>query len=128
MPNVTINKEGKYNIGKYTFKIERFNKAVKNFPPADDSTAYVDLGKLDFNFELRARQEGDIIQPYGLKGSQKLKKYLNSKKIPNHEKDNLLFLTQNKEILWAINLGISDKIKVVKNPTHKLSILKRGTK
>ncbi len=128
LPIVTINKEGKYTIGKYTFEIEKFNKTVKKFPPSQDDVAYADLSKLEFNFELRTRQDGDIISPYGLKGSQKLKKYLNEKKIPNHEKDNLLLLAQGKEILWAINLGISDKIKVVKNPTHRLKIHKREAK
>jgi len=125
LPVITINKEGLYNIGEYTFEIEKFDKTVKKFPPSQDDTAYVDLSKLEFNFELRTRQDGDIIQPYGLKGSQKLKKYLNEKKIPNHEKDNLLLLAQGKEILWAINLGISDKIKVIKNPTHRLKIHKK---
>ena len=128
LPSVSINTEGKYKLGNYTFEIEKFNKEVKKFPPAQDDVAYVDLSRFNFDFELRTRQEGDIIKPYGLKGSQKLKKYLNEKKIPNHEKDNLLFFTQGKEILWAINLGISDKIKVVKNPTHRLKILKKEAK
>ena len=128
IPYLSINKEGKYTIGKYSFEIEKFTKTVKKFPPSQDDIAYVDLSKFEFNFELRTRKDGDIIQPYGLKGSQKLKKYLNEKKIPNHEKDNLLFLTQGKEILWAINLGINDKIKVVNNPTHRLKICKREAK
>ena len=76
-------------------------------------------------FELRTRQDGDIIKPLGSSGTQKLKKYLNTKKIPNHEKDNLFFLTQGNEILWAINLGISDKIKVTTHPTHRLKFYKK---
>ena len=48
------------------------------------------------------------------------------KKIPNHEKNNLIsFLTQGNEILWAIGLGISDKIKVTNNPTHRLKYYKK---
>ena len=61
-----------------------------------------------------------------MNGHQKLKKYLNSKKIPNHIKDELLFLTQGKEILWAPNIGLSDKIKVTKNPTHKIEVKTDG--
>ena len=60
-----------------------------------------------------------------MKGTQKLKKYLNAKKIPNHQKDNLLFLTQNNEVFWAINLGISDKIKITTLPTHRLKFYKK---
>ena len=66
----------------------------------------------------------DIIQPLGLNGTQKLKKYLNEKKIPKHEKENLIFLCQNNEILWAPGIGISEKIKVTSKPTHKLKLMR----
>ena len=102
-------------------EIIKCSKGVKTYPKDSESVIYADLSGLDFDFELRTRRDGDFICPYGLVGSQKLKKYLNAKKIPNHEKDGLLFLTQGKEILWAINLGISDKIKVNTNPTHKIT-------
>ena len=36
-----------------------------------------------------------------------------------------MFLTQGNEILWAIGLGISDKIKVTNNPTHRLKYYKK---
>jgi tRNA(Ile)-lysidine synthase len=124
MPYFHITKEGKYKKGDYVFEIEPFVKEVKKFPKETEDIAYVDLSKFDINFEIRTRQDGDVIQPFGLDGSQKLKKYLNSKKIPNHEKDKLLFLVCGKEILWAINYGISDRIKVVKNPTHRLRFYK----
>lgn len=124
MPYFHILKEGRYEADGYVFEIEKFEKSVKKFPKDSEGIAYVDLSHTEINFELRTRENGDIIQPYGLNGSQKLKKYLNSKKIPNHQKDALLFLAQGKEILWAINLGISDKIKVVKNPTHRLKFYK----
>ena len=32
-------------------------------------------------------------------GTQKLKKYFNEKKVPQHEKSNILLLTQNKEVI-----------------------------
>ncbi|MBQ9246019.1 tRNA lysidine(34) synthetase TilS [bacterium] len=126
LPYFHILKEGKYESKGYIFEVEKFSKEVKKFPKENENIAYVDLRSFEMNFEVRTRQNGDVIQPYGMNGSQKLKKYLNSKKIPNHEKDKLLFLTYENEILWAINLGISDKIKVVKNPTHRLKFLKKG--
>lgn len=124
LPYFHITKEGIYKCGEYIFEIEKFEKPVKKYPKETEDTAYVDLSRFKTDFEIRTRKDGDIIRPFGLDGSQKLKKYLNSKKIPNHQKDKLLFLAQNKEILWAINLGISDKIKVVKNPTHRLKFYK----
>ena len=119
-----ITKTGKYKINDYIFEIEKFDKEVKKYPKDSENVAYVDLSGLEFDFELRQRQAGDVIIPLGSVGSQKLKKYLNNKKIPNHEKDSLLFFAQEKEILWAAGLGISDKIKVQKRPTHRLKLYK----
>lgn len=128
LPYFHITKEGEYENSGYIFTIEKFIKPVRKFPKESDNTAYVNLGNLPFDFEIRPRTNGDIIQPFGLNGTQKLKKYLNSKKIPNHEKDNLLFLVQGKEILWAINYGISDKIKVKTKPTHKIKFIEKEGK
>lgn len=125
-PYFYITKEGKYENNGYIFEIEKFEKEVRKFPKDCDCCAYVNLKNLPLEFEIRTRQDGDIIKPFGLDGTQKLKKYLNEKKIPNHEKDNLLFMTQFNEIFWAIGLGISDKIKVNSKPTHRLAFYKKG--
>ena len=74
----------------------------------------------NIDFDLRTRLDGDIIKPLGCLGTQKLKKYMNEKKIPKHEKDKTLLLCKGNEVLWAVGLGISDKIKVVNKPTHVL--------
>lgn len=126
MPYFHITKEGKYENNGYIFEIEKFEKEVRKFPKDSDCTAYVNLKNLPLDFEVRTRQDGDIIKPFGLDGTQKLKKYLNEKKIPNHQKDNLLFMTQYNEVFWSIGLGISDKIKVNSRPTHRLAFYKKG--
>lgn len=125
LPYFQILHEGKYEDKNYVFEIKKFDKIVRKFPKDSEGIAYVDLKNFPFEFELRTRQYGDFIQPFGLNGTQKLKKYLNEKKVPNHKKDSLLFLTQDKEILWAINLGISDKIKVREKPTHIMRFYKK---
>lgn len=125
MPYFQVTKEGKYESNGYVFEIEKFEKEVRKYPKDNDCSAYVNLKNFPFDFEIRTRQDGDIIKPLGLNGTQKLKKYLNEKKIPNHEKENLLFLTQYNEVLWAIGLGVSDKIKVVSRPTHRLTFYKK---
>ena len=125
MPYFHITKEGKFESEGYIFEIEKFTKPVIKFPKDNENTAYINLKNIPINFEIRTRQDGDIIKPFGLNGTQKLKKYLNSKKIPNHEKNALLFLAQDNEILWAIGLGISEKIKVISKPTHKIKFYKK---
>lgn len=127
LPHFQITKEGIFEENGYIFEIEKFTKPVIKFSKDTDYTAYVNLSRLnpDLPLEIRSRQDGDIIKPFGLDGTQKLKKYLNAKKIPNHEKDNLLFLACENEILWAIGLGISEKIKVTNIPTHRLKFYKK---
>ena len=124
-PTLQIKKEGKYETQDYIFTLEKYDQKMAHFPKENENTAIVNLENFDFDFELRTRQNGDIIQPFGMAGTQKLKKYFNEKKVPQHEKSNILLLTQNKEVLWATGLGISDKIKVRTKPTHKLIIEKK---
>ncbi len=120
--DIHINTIGEYRNDGIVVNISECNRYPDEGTKFSDGTIYVDFGGVDFDFNLRNREDGDFIQPSGMTGTQKLKKYLNSKKIPNHEKDELLFLTQGKEILWAIGLGLNEKIRVKKNPTHKIVI------
>ena len=124
--NIKINKIGEYSCGGITVKISECDVVTDQNNNSCEESVFVDLSGIDFDFELRNRHDGDIIKPMGLNGTQKLKKYLNERKIPNHQKDKLLFLTQGNEILWAVGLGISDKIKVKTIPTHKIVIKRRA--
>lgn len=124
--SIKINKTGEYKDGRITVDIRECHSVSDKTDKFSGGTVFVDFSSLDFDFELRNRKDGDIIQPCGMNGHQKLKKYLNSRKIPNHKKDELLFLTQGNEILWAVGLGLSDKIKVTSKPTHKIEVKING--
>ena len=114
---------GNYIFEDYIFTIEPYTKNIKEFPHDNEFIAYTAFDEI--NFTLRHRKAGDIINPLGCKGSQKLKKYLNEKKVPQHEKDRLIFLCKGNEIFWAAGLGISEKIKVANTPTHMIKLKKR---
>jgi tRNA(Ile)-lysidine synthase len=118
--NVKIDKCGEFDFGDFVFSIKPFTEKIKNFPKDSDFCAYINTDKIDFS--LRYRKDGDIIQPLGTNGSQKLKKYLNEKKIPKHKKDNIILLCDKNEVLWVSGFGISEKIKVKENPTHIIEL------
>lgn len=120
---VPVTETGKYEFGDYVFVIEECHKQPKTFPKDFEKKAYVNLNNL--NLTIRTRRDGDIIQPLGLKGSQKLKKYLNEKKIPEYEKDKILLLCSGKNVLWAAGYGLSELIKVIDNPTHVVYLKER---
>lgn len=122
---VSLTQEGEYEIPKtsYIFSLEKF-KSTDNlkFPNENDLIAYVNLDETGIDFTLRTRREGDFITPFGMSGKMKLKKYLNSKKISMHEKDELILLTQGSEVIWVAGVGLSNKLKVVNQATHVIKL------
>lgn len=120
---INIKHCGEYKFGDFIFTIEPFGEEINSFPQDSEFKAFVNLSDIDFT--LRHRKDGDKIQPLGISGTQKLKKYLNEKKIPTHKKDKLILLCKDNEVLWVAGVGLNDKIKVVNTPTHVLT-LKRG--
>ena len=109
---------------QYKIILQKCDKKPTKFPPDSEGIAFVDLSDFNKNLEIRHRKDGDIIQPLGTNGKQKLKKYLNEKGIPKDIRDRMIFLCQNNEILWAPKVGISEKIKVKTIPTHTLKLEK----
>lgn len=116
---------GDYECGNLIFSIEKCTKTPNIFPTDAEKCAYVDLSGFE-KLTIRSRKDGDIIYPLNAGGSQKLKKFLNEKKIAAHKKDELLFLCSKNEILWAPGFAVSDKIKVVKSATHVLKLTNKN--
>jgi len=85
---------------------------------------YFDMNAAVNELILRNRQNGDIISPYGSKGSKKLKEYLIDEKIPKEIRDELLLLTAGREIIWIIGLRTSDKFKVNEKTINVIKIEK----
>lgn len=120
---ICIRVNGEYEIGDYIFEISPYAGEDLNSYPSDNTyCAYVDLSNFDLDLVLRTRRDGDMINPLGMDGSMKLKKYLISKSIPQHKKDELILLCKNNEILWVAGHGLSNKIQVKEKPTHKLTL------
>ena len=122
--NYLISEEGEYKINDKTLIIKKYaEKDLFTFPESTSSFIYVDLSKVEFPLVLRNRLEGDVINPFGMNGTMKLKKYLNSKGVNRHNRDELLLLANDDEILWVVGVGISNKIGVKTIPTHVLEIV-----
>lgn len=119
--SLDIKEIGEYEFDDFIFSVKPYDKeTISDFPKDFECKAYVDFDKIDFT--LRYRHDGDIIKPLGTKGSQKFKKYLNEKKIPNHKKDSVVLLCKGNEVLWAAGLGLSDSIKVNDKPKYIIEL------
>ncbi len=61
-------------------------------------------------YVARSRRQGDRFSPKGLTGSKKLKDYFIEKKIPRGERDHILLVASEKEVLWIPGRAVSNKL------------------
>ncbi len=123
-PEITITGEGEYRVGDKLFVLKKYvPKEVFIFPESAANFVYADLSGVKFPLTLRTRRDGDIINPFGMRGSMKLKKYMNSKGVSRHRRDDILLLANNEEILWVVGAGLSNKIGVKDTPTHVIEVI-----
>lgn len=120
---ISINKEGVYKYANKVFTIKKYNEGeLFVFPESTANFAYIDLSYVKFPLTLRTRKDGDIITPFGMQGSMKLKKYMNGKGVSKHRRDEIPLLCDEKEVLWVAGVGLNDKIGVKVTPTHVIEV------
>ena len=98
--------------------------AAPEFPPADSDEALVDLSSVTGTLVLRERQQSDQIRPFGMAELVKLKKYLHTHK-PSRPLKRIrqLVLADQQEVLWVPGVGLSNKLKVRNQPTHRIRLM-----
>ena len=120
---IIITAPGEYVLnGIYKFTITENKEMPEKFPKANVPMAYIDLPAPEFPLILRTRRNGDIIQPFGMQGKMKLKKYFINKNIPEHDRDKIILLCKDKEVMWAIGTGLSEKLRSNGIPAYKLTM------
>ena len=110
-----INGEGSYLFKNKIFEIKKINDMPEEFPNETENYAFVNL---TFPLILRTRRDGDIINPFGMKGSMKLKKYFINKNIEKYKRDEIVLLCNEKEVLWIPEAGLSEKLRAEKAPLY----------
>lgn len=122
--NIVIDSEGEYQVGDKKLVIKPYiEDDIFIFPESTANFAYVDLSNVKLPLIARTRRDGDIINPFGMSGSMKLKKYLNSKGVSRHKRDEIIILANEDEVLWVVGVGLSNKIGVTKSPTHVIEVI-----
>ena len=61
---------------------------------------------------VRNRRQGDRFQPYGMRGTKKIKDFLIDAKVPRYERDSIPLLVCGDEILWVIGYTTSEPFKI----------------
>jgi tRNA(Ile)-lysidine synthase len=105
------------------------------FPLSGQIEALVDLTETDKPIFVRRRLAGDFIQPLGMNERVSLKKYLHTHKAASLEpilrqsldakwtQTKCIVLANENEVLWIPGVGLSERIRVRNQPSHKMSIL-----
>ncbi len=125
---VKVDLEGKtiFKDLKKVLTVQSFDDINVSFEYPDETSkdALVDLSGISEPLYLRTRRAGDKIQPFGMKEKVKLKKYLINKGIPEFQRDELILLATDSEVIWVVGVGLSENARVIKNPTHFLRVEK----
>ncbi|NOT37679.1 MAG: tRNA lysidine(34) synthetase TilS [Saprospiraceae bacterium] len=106
-------------------KVSRFRKDnlpfdYKNNPP---EIICIDESRIHFPLIVRPWQNGDWIRPLGMKGkSKKIQDILTDLKIPLPDKEKLLVVVSNNEIIWLINFFVSESVKITSSTSKIYSI------
>lgn len=87
---------------------------------------YFDNEKIKGDLVMRTRKRGDVIATCADGGKKKLKDYFIDAKIPREERDGLLLLATDSEVLWIVGDRISEKYKVTLQTKQILMINKEG--
>lgn len=95
-----------------------------HFP--DEHSDLIYCSNLAFPMTLRFRKDGDRIQPFGMEGSMKLKKLFINKNIPKNERDSVILLCENNDVLWAHGICVSERLRANGQPDYILEIRKGG--
>ena len=61
---------------------------------------------------VRNRRRGDRFQPYGMRGTKKIKDFMIDTKVPRYERDCIPLLVCEDEILWIIGYTTSELFKI----------------
>jgi len=100
----------------------------KNDIPGDPSGACIDTEKLRFPLIIRNWREGDYFYPFGMSHKKKLSDYFTDRKYSKIEKENILILESDGEIVWIIGDRIDNRFRLTESTKKALVIKAEGAK
>jgi tRNA(Ile)-lysidine synthase len=98
---------------------------IEDVPPdleaTDSNVAFFDAKEISPPLLVRGRRDGDRIQPFGLKGTKKLKDLFIELKVPQEMRDRLPVLTDREGVLWVAGIRRSERAKIRPSTREVLS-------
>jgi tRNA(Ile)-lysidine synthase len=89
---------------------------------AGTNVAWFDMDALEFPLTVRNHEPGDRLAPYGMQGTQKVKKVFIDRKIPHNRRSRIPVVTQADIILWIAGIRRGSAAPVLDTTQHVLKI------
>ncbi len=112
-------------IKELGLKINFFEINIKNLSDiyrTGHNVAFFDMDKLCFPLVVRNVRPGDRFQPFGMSGTQKVKKYFINNKITRIQRDRCPILLSQEKIIWVVGYRIDDCFKVKQSTENILKV------
>ena len=83
-----------------------------SYVPDGKFQAVFDVDQIQMPLKIRSRRVGDRFQPFGMKGTKKVKDFFIDAKVPQRMRQSIPILVTGDEILWVVGHRTSEKCKV----------------
>lgn len=96
---------------------------VDNYFITENTSIFVDEDKLKFPLVLRRWKEGDVFQPFGMKGkSKKVSKFFKDEKLSLIQKEDTWLLCSENQIVWIVGIRQDERFKIDETTKNRLQI------
>ena len=119
--SMTIEIPGRHETSLGTLVSRHIASDSIAFSP-DPNIEFVSTGVMNANMELRPWRDGDRFQPLGMSGSQKVHDYLINSKVSRFDKQDVMVLTCDEEIVWIVGFRLSEKFRIESGAKHAIEL------
>lgn len=100
------------SVPQGTLRLERLDAAPGALGEAASNTVFVDAGRLTEPLTVRPWRRGDRFQPLGMTGRKKVSDFLTDEKVPPHQRDRVLVVCAEGEIVWVVGYRLAHPFRV----------------
>ena len=85
-------------------------------------TAYFDYNRIAGKLKVRSRQSGDRFQPFGMRETKKIARFMSDAKISPDWRDRIPIINSPAGILWVAGYRIDERVKVTEQTKRVLRL------